>query len=143
MDYTKAVKAPLSDAGNEVLALSVCALLNADYERIQHERLSLKLGLTREWVAAAVGRSGANMTLLGPTETALRQLALAMVTRQGRDCSAEIVTVAHLLDATQTVAALLQITRFITIAHLCNALTLTLPVASIFDTTNPFVNTSV
>ena len=38
VQYTGAVKAKLSDAQNEVLALSVCAMLEADYERIQQLR---------------------------------------------------------------------------------------------------------
>ena len=43
MDYTKAVKSPLGDNLNELLALTVCAALGADYERIQHERLAQRL----------------------------------------------------------------------------------------------------
>jgi len=46
MTYTAAVKAPLADAQNEVLALTVCSMLEADYERIQHERLSKRLGFS-------------------------------------------------------------------------------------------------
>ena len=42
---------------NEVLALTVCSMLEADYERIQHERLAQKMGLSREWIAAAARSS--------------------------------------------------------------------------------------
>ena len=35
MEYTKAVKSPLADNLNEVLALAVCAALGARYELIQ------------------------------------------------------------------------------------------------------------
>ena len=49
MGYTKAVKAPLADSENEVLALTVCAALGDSYERIQHERLSVRLGLDSAW----------------------------------------------------------------------------------------------
>jgi hypothetical protein len=133
MQYTGAVKAPLSDRQNETLALAVCAALGADYERIQHERLSRKLGFGEAWIAAAIGRPDADATLLGPDERVLRQLALAMVTRHGNGCSAQIREVVAAAGPAKAVAALLQITRFTAIAMLCNALSLTLPVRSIFD----------
>jgi alkylhydroperoxidase family enzyme len=133
MAYTKAVKAPLSDAENEVLALAVCAELGAAYELIQHERLSVRLGLQPEWIAAAEGRQGADAARLSAAETALRTLALAALRRMGRDCAAELAAAAALLGPQKAAAALMQVTRFMGIAVLCNSLSLSLPVASIFD----------
>ena len=135
MQYTGAVKAPLADAQNEVLALSVCAMLEADYERIQHERLSRKLGFTLDWIAAAESRPGSHLSALKADERALQALAQAMVTRQGLRCADEVKAVVNAIGAPKAVAALLQITRFVTIALLCNALELKLPVASVFDET--------
>ena len=133
MAFTKAVKAPLDDAENEVIALAVCSALGDRYERVQHERLSVRLGLAPEWVAAAEGRAGANASLLDTGQRALRDLALAIVARRGTECTAEVRAVSDLLGSTKAAAALLQTTRFMTIATLCNALQLNLPVASIFD----------
>ncbi len=133
MEYTKAVKAPLSDFENEVLALAVCAALGADYERIQHERLAKRLGASLDWIAAAEDRSGSNPTALKAEEQLLRTLALAMLARAGRGCGEEIRAVAAALGPGKAVAAMLQITRFVTIAYLCNALQLSLPVKSVFD----------
>jgi alkylhydroperoxidase family enzyme len=133
MAYTRAVKAPLSDAENEVLALAVCAELGAAYELIQHERLSVRLGLQAEWVAAAEGRDGADAALLSAGETALRALALAAVQRMGKDCTREVAAVAALLGAEKAAASMMQVTRFIGIAVMCNALSLSLPVPSIFE----------
>jgi alkylhydroperoxidase family enzyme len=131
MEYTKAVKAPLTDAENEVLALSVCSFLGADYERIQHERLARRLGFSLDWIAAAMGRSDAGA--LKPEERALRDLALGVSRRGGKECTAEIAAVARLLGPEKTMAVLLQITRFGMIAALCNALNLRLPVKSVFE----------
>jgi alkylhydroperoxidase family enzyme len=133
MQYTAAVKAPLADAQNEVLALTVCNMLEADYERIQHERLSLRLGFSLEWIAAACGRTGAHASSLKDDERALQALAQAVVTSQGLRCKAELDTVVKLLGPQKAVAALLQIARFVGIALLCNALALELPVPSIFE----------
>src|SRR3546814_18959895 len=58
MAYTRAVKAPLSNAENELLALTVCAALDDHYELVQHERLSARLGFSPDWIAADQGRSG-------------------------------------------------------------------------------------
>jgi len=133
MTYTAAVKAPLADAQNEVLALTVCSMLEADYERIQHERLATKLGLERDWIAAAESRSGSHPSVLKEDERLLQSLAQAVVTRHGLRCDDELRAVTAALGPAKAVAALLQISRFVTIALICNALHLALPVPSIFD----------
>lgn len=133
MQYTGAVKAKLSDAQNEILALSVCTMLDADYERIQHERLARKLGFPLEWIAAVEGRQDSHPSALDVDERALQALAQAAVPSHGLRCTDELRTVTKLLGHEKAVAALLQISRFITIAVLCNALALTLPVPSVFD----------
>ena len=135
MQYTGAVKAPLADAHNEVLALAVCGMLEADYERIQHERLARRQGFTLDWIAAASGRPGASVSHLKEDERALQALAQAVVTSQGLRCKPELEAVVRLLGPQKAVAALLQISRFAGIALLCNALSLSLPVPSVFDET--------
>lgn len=137
MQYTGAVKAPLSDAQNEVLALTVCHMLEADYERIQHERLSRRLGFSLDWIAAACALPGAHPSTLNDDERALQTLAQAVVTSQGLRCKQELEAVVRLLGPQNAVAALLQISRFVGIALLCNALSLALPVPSVFDETSP------
>jgi hypothetical protein len=133
MQYTGAVKAPLTDAQNEVLALTVCGMLEADYERIQHERLSKRLGFAPAWIAAACGRAGSNVSALTETERALQALAQSAVSSHGLRCDGELRTVVKLIGPEKAVAALLQTSRFMGIALMCNALALELPVPSIFD----------
>lgn len=132
MGYTKAVKAPLADSENEVLALTVCSALGDSYERIQHERLSMRLGLDIGWIAAAEGRTGANMARLNVEETALRELALAIIATHGKGCRTAVAVATSAVGGQKTAAALLQVTRFMSIATLCNALELSLPVPSVF-----------
>lgn len=133
MQYTAAVKAPLTDAQNEVLALSVCGMLEADYERIQHERLSRRLGFSTPWIAAASGRPGSNVSALTETERALQALAQSAVSSHGLRCEDELRAAVKLIGPEKAVAALLQIARFMGIALMCNALALELPVPSVFD----------
>jgi alkylhydroperoxidase family enzyme len=133
MQYTGAVKAPLTDAHNEVLALTVCGALEADYERIQHERLARRLGFSLDWIAAASGRPGSHASTLKDDERRLQALAIAMVSSHGLRCEPELRAVVALMGPQKAVAALLQISRFVTIALMCNALSLELPVGSVFD----------
>lgn len=133
MGYTRSVKAPLSDAENELLALTVCASLGADYERIQHERLCVKLGIGLDWIAAASGRAGHDPSWLSESEQGLRRLALAIVERHGKNCQDEISACVSAIGQIKTKAALLQITRFTAIATLCNCDQLALPVPSVFE----------
>lgn len=143
MTYTKAVKAPLSDAENELLALTVCSALDDNYERIQHERLSVRLGFSTQWIAAAEGRAGTDVSQLSPAEMALRQLALAVIARHGKDCGTQVISASAQLGPQKVAAALMQITRFMTIATLCNALSLSLPVPSVFDTVTNNTSSSI
>jgi alkylhydroperoxidase family enzyme len=84
---------------------------------------------------AAESRPGSALSALKDDERALQALAQAMVTRHGLRCAEELRTVVASLGSQKAVAALLQISRFVTIALMCNALALELPVPSIFDGT--------
>ena len=133
LDFTAACKAPLSDRHNEVLALRTCARLGATYERIQHERLCERLGLSDAWVLAAEARDGAGPAELEPDEQALAALADRLIETAGRDARTELAAVAARLGPDGAVAATLQVARFQMIALLVHAFDLTLPVVSRFD----------
>jgi len=133
MAYTGSVKAPLSDDLNEVLALTVCSRLGGDYERIQHERLSRKLGFSLDWIGELTGARRPNPSLLDEKQRAVRALALAMLAGQGRGVERELSLVVQLLGEPAAVAAMLQVTRFVGIAMMNNALAMTLPVPSVFE----------
>lgn len=137
MKYTAAVRDPLSFNLNEVCALTVCSRMGADYERIQHERLSLRTGLDREWIGELTGVIHPKPGRLSAEEAKVRDLALAMVNRGGKDCEAEVGAVVDALGPTRAMAVMLQITRFMNISILVNALQVALPVPSIFDEEPP------
>jgi hypothetical protein len=133
MEYTKAVKQPLDDGENEVIALAVCAGTGADYERIQHERLAQRLGFSLEWIAAASGREGASPAVLSDTERLLRRMVEAFLAGGATALRPIVAEAADAIGSTRTMAALLQLTRYAGIATLCTALQLELPVNSVFD----------
>ena len=49
-DFTEALKQALPDPITEVVALTAAQLMDNAYERVQHERLSLKLGFGQGWI---------------------------------------------------------------------------------------------
>src|SRR5258707_11051131 len=51
---TEDLKKALPDNLTELVALTIATKLNNAYERVQHERLSLKLGLSEAWVREVV-----------------------------------------------------------------------------------------
>src|SRR6267143_6225009 len=47
---TEDLKQALPDNLTELVALTIATKMNNAYERVQHERLSLKLGLSEAWI---------------------------------------------------------------------------------------------
>ena len=129
MQFTSAVKAPLSDRQNEVLALVVCTRTGATYERIQHEWLCQRMGFPREWIMELTERIPLGRDTLSSDEAALRALALAMLTGPGR-LQGEFHAVRQQLGDPAALAAVLQIGRFQMIAFLLQAFDMRLPVES-------------
>ena len=130
--FTEACKAALPPRITEVIALTVATATGNDYERHQHERLSLKLGFGEDWVRAVVARCGDG---LDDTERAVQALALRLVDGLGRDgsASAETAAVERLLPGTDLVAVLLTIGRYVAHAAVVNALGIQPPVTSPLD----------
>lgn len=131
MEYTGAVKGPLEPNMNELLALVVCARCGGEYERIQHERLSLKSGFTKQWIGELTGALTPAETQLDATERKLRDLAIAVV--EGGAVTAQLNAVTEDIGPERTLSAMLQITRFQMICTLCKAFDMKLPVPSIFE----------
>ncbi|MFN3231099.1 MAG: carboxymuconolactone decarboxylase family protein [Alphaproteobacteria bacterium] len=137
MDFTERSKGGLADTLVELVALTVAGVTGNDYERHQHERLSLKLGLTRDWVAAVNVLSPDDQPLLGGDAQAVQRLVLAAVERQGHDVSDLLGDVTERLGPESAVAVLFLIGRYVTHSMIVNALALEPPVPSIFDREGP------
>lgn len=131
MEYTGAVKAPLEANANEVLALTVCSRCpGGEYERIQHERLSLKTGFSKDWIGELTGEIVPADSKLDATERKLRDLAVAVV--DGKNATEALNAVVEALGPERSVAAMLQITRFQMICTLGRVFGMRLPVPSVF-----------
>lgn len=128
---TEDLKKALPDRLTEVVALTVASVMGNAYERVQHERLSLKLGFGEAWVRDVLARHPSDSaTSLSDSERAAQALALGVLERGGRDTRRELTAAVKAVGPEQAVALLLLIGRYTTHAQFVNCLELAPPVAS-------------
>lgn len=132
MEMTEALKEALPDRLTEVGALTVAKIMDNEYERNQHERLSDKLGFGEDWVAAVLRLQPDQEAALSAPEVAMQKLVVAVLERRGHGVSAELEKLIDEVGPEQAVAALFLIGRYVTHACIVNALALKPPVPSIF-----------
>jgi alkylhydroperoxidase family enzyme len=133
LELTEALKEALPDRITEVVALTVAGKTGNDYERHQHERLSVKLGFSRDWIAAVSRLAPERAGPMSDAERAVQTFALACLQRHGRDCSEEFERVVDLLGPQQAIGVVMLVGRYATHAMTVNTLGLRPPVPSIFE----------
>jgi len=133
MNFTDALKEALPDRLTEVGALTVAGVLRNDYERHQHERLSVKLGFGEDWVAAVNRLDPDNAPLLSDAERAVQRYAMVAMETKGFGAQTEFEQVLAHLSAAQAMAFAFLVGRYLTHALVVNTLQLKPPVSSIFE----------
>lgn len=133
MEMTENLKKALPDRLTETGALTVAVLMENQYERHQHERLSRKLGFGEDWIAAVEEVSPDSAPLLSDQERALQRLAIALIERRGEDTSSELDVAIEQLGKERAIAVLFLVGRYIAHALIVNCLALAPPVPSIFE----------
>jgi hypothetical protein len=133
MQMTEALKKALPDRLTETGALTVASVMANDYERHQHQRLSVKLGFGTAWIAAVEQLSPDTAPDLSDEERAVQRLVLAMLERHGQDVATELAAVIAAIGQDQAVAILFLVGRYVTHALIVNALALAPPVPSVFE----------
>jgi alkylhydroperoxidase family enzyme len=113
----------------EVVALTVAAETHNEYERVQHERLSLRLGMSLEQVEAVIaGR-------LAPAEFSAAQIITAELARccartAGRRCERRFAALREAVGEETAIGVLLLCGRYVAHATVANTLGLRVPVPS-------------
>lgn len=130
---TAALKDALPDDLTEVVALTVAVRLDNAYERNQHERLSVKLGFPRSWIARVEQLSPGDTSELTPLQSAAQRLALAAVDGAGKGSGASFEALVEMAGPQIAVAILMLVGRYMLHAVLVNTLELDPPVAGIFE----------
>lgn len=133
MEMTEALKEALPNNLTEVGALTVAGHLRNDYERNQHEKLSLKLGFSKDWIRAVNALSPDEQTELAEDEKLAQLLALTLL---AYDWKAARPLFDRLIDTAghqQASAFLMLVGRYMTHALVVNVFDLAPPVPSVFD----------
>jgi alkylhydroperoxidase family enzyme len=131
IDYTDATKRALPDDLAEIVALTVATATANDYERHQHERLSVKLGLSQDWVAAVevLDPDGAELT---PDQRVTQRWVLAVLKAHGRNTESETDGLVRGLGPKAAIAVALMCARYVAHATIANSFAIQPPVPSIF-----------
>ncbi len=130
---TESLKKQLPDNFTEIVSLALSSRLGNLYEQYQNERLSLKLGLTKEWVAEALTPKTGKDSIFTPEEKAVQTFAIAVMANKGQGVDAELDAVITAIGPERTVAVMWLIGRTVTHALISNTLRLDPPVGSIFE----------
>lgn len=132
-EFTEALKHALPPELTEMVALAAATELGNDYERTQHERLSVTLGFDLGWIAAAEGRPGSDPASLSDDARCVRDLVLAVLADRGHGAGEAVGTAAERLGQERSVAVILLIGRYVAHGFIGNGVGLVAPVPSVFD----------
>ena len=133
MHFTDALKEALPDALTETAVLTTATLMDNRYERNQHERLSVRLGYGRDWVAEVERLKPDEATHMSELERAVQRYVIAAVESRGQQASAEFDALAALVPPSEAIAITMLVGRYITHALVVNTLKLSPPIPSIWE----------
>jgi alkylhydroperoxidase family enzyme len=136
LEFTNHLKHVLPNNVTEVVSLSVAQLMDNRYERVQHERLSLKLGFGEDWLREVLSLSADGQGALSEQEVLVQRLVVAVINRNGHDTTRELEAVIQSIGPAMTIAVLMLIGRYMSHAMIVNSLNLDAPVPSPLET-NP------
>lgn len=130
--YTEALKGALDWRLVEAIALTVAAETGNGYERVQHERLALELGMHVAEVRALVegNASHAHEPAFDEAELAAVRLAREVVGARGRACTPAYESLEQLVGHTVAVGCLMTATRYLMHSTMSNTWGLRAPVVS-------------
>src|SRR5262249_3077176 len=130
MQFTEDLKEALPDKLTETVALSVARIMDNAYERVQHERLSLKKGCGEKWVREVLSLRGESNDVLSQEEALVQRLILAVIGQKGKNCTSRLTAVIDAVGPESAIAVLMLIGRYVTHALIVNTLNLAPPVPS-------------
>ncbi len=133
IDFTDSAKGELDISLVELIALTVATVKDVAYEKNQHERLSVKLGFGRDWVAAVERLTPEEQPALSPVEQCVQRFVIAALAHDGHGTGALLDTVVAELGHAQAIAVLMVMGRYTTHAIMVNSLGIGAPVPSIFE----------
>jgi alkylhydroperoxidase family enzyme len=132
-DFTEALKEALPARMVEIVALTIAGDTGNAYERIQHERLALAIGMDREEVHALSHGRLNPFASFSTAERAAHALATCVTKHFGTGCGPAFLRLRRLVGDETAVACLLLTGRYVAHATIANTWALEVPVPSPFD----------
>jgi hypothetical protein len=132
-EFTEASKDGLPDRLVEIIALTCTVWMGNDYERNQHERLSVRLGFGRDWVASVSSLTPDVASMLTGEERSVQRLTLSILNTGGKAAGALFEEAVRSLGPRLAMAILMVIGRCVAHGLIVNTLELEPPVPSIFE----------
>jgi alkylhydroperoxidase family enzyme len=133
IDFTEAAKGELEMRIVELIALTVATMKDVSYEKNQHERLSVKLGFGRDWVAAVETLQPTNQDGWSDLERAVQRFVIHAAIHDGHGSADLLDDVVRHVGYDQAIAVLMVMGRYTSHAIMVNSLNIAAPVPSIFD----------
>jgi hypothetical protein len=130
---TEASQDGLPDRLVEVIALTCSVWMGNDYERNQRERLCVRRGFGRDWVAAVDALKPDADSMLTGEERGVQRLTLTVLETRGHGAGALFEDVVRSLGPRSAMAILMIIGRYVAHSLIANTLSLEPPVPSIFE----------
>lgn len=127
---TEDLKDALPDNFTELVALTIAAVMDNAYERVQHERLALTLGFSEAWVREVLSLQTSNTCERSEPEVLVQKLTLAVVERRGHNTNNELEAVIKAIGHKEAIGVLMLIGRYVMHALIANCLALEPPVSS-------------
>ncbi|HUP07724.1 MAG TPA: hypothetical protein VMU47_11265 [Caldimonas sp.] len=131
--FTDALKDAVSARVAEAVVLTVATELGNDYERNQHERLSMRTGYGQDWIAEVEARDPDAAVLMSARERAAQRFALAVLRTRGTATHAEFEALLDHFQPDEAIAIAMLVGRYFTHSIGVHALRLAPPVPSIFE----------
>jgi hypothetical protein len=133
MKFTECSKQGLQSALVEVIALSVAGWTANAYERNQHERLCIRSGASKNWIAAVNELNPDRDSPMTAQERALQRLVITILESRGNGATAQFEEIVASLGNAAAMAVLMVIGRYVVHGLIVNTLALSPPVPSIFE----------
>lgn len=133
IDFTEFAKADRDKRTVETIALTVATRAGNDYERNQHERLSVRLGFGPSWIRAVESLSPDDAPELDARERRVQRFTLAVVEGDRAQARTLLDQFASELGPACAIAMLMAIGRYVVHAMFIDTLDLKPPVPSIFE----------
>jgi alkylhydroperoxidase family enzyme len=129
--FTECLKVALPERVTEVVALTASTYFENDYERVQHERLSLKLGYEEQWIRDVEQcQPQASFSSLTYLDLTVQALTLSVLKNHGTHSAEALDDVVRAVGSDKAIAILMLIGRYAAHALMVNCLGLRPPVSS-------------